>query len=461
MSRNILKEHSGFFHVLLYVFDWMTIVISGIVAHWLYIHSWQLPHSGMIIGVVVLLSALIFPWSDLYRPWRVGSILDESMRIAKAWLLGLILLFTLLFVTKMGSIYSRGWIGLWSGLGLFSLILERGLLRLILRSIRQRGLNHSNVVLAGMPRLMGTLLERISDIPWAGFSILGYFSIEANCEGKNSVSVPFLGDWRETASFVQKNEIDEVWIVMPLMEEEKLKTLLHDLRHEVVGIRFFPDFSEIRLLNHSLSDIAGLPVINLSISPMEGINRYLKGIEDRVLAAIFLLIVSPIMILIAIGVKLSSPGPVFYRQERVGWNGQVFSILKFRTMPVDLESQSVLWGVKGKEPTNFGKFLRKTSLDEFPQFINVLKGEMSIVGPRPERPMFVDKFKDEIPGYMQKHLVKAGITGWAQVNGWRGDTDLTKRIEYDLYYIENWSLTFDFKIILITALKGFFDKKAS
>lgn len=458
MNRHILKEHSGFFHLMFYLFDWATIVISGIGAHWLYIRSWQLPHSGMIIGVVVLLSALTFPKFGLYRPWRVGSILDELVTIAKAWFFVLFLTFTFLFVSKMGSIYSRGWIGLWSGLGFFSLILERVFLRLILRSIRQRGLNQRIVALVGVPTSMQMLLERITDIPWAGFSVLGYFPIEPNLESSHDLPIPILGNWRDTAAAVQRHEIEEVWIVMPLMEE-KLKILLHDLRHEVVGIRFFPDFSEIRMLNHSLSEIAGLPVINLTISPMEGINRYLKEIEDRVLAAIFLMLVSPFMILIAVGIKLSSPGPVFYRQERIGWNGQIFSILKFRTMPVDLESQSVRWGLKGKEPTKFGGFLRKTSLDEFPQFINVLRGEMSIVGPRPERPMFVNKFKDEIPGYMQKHLVKAGITGWAQINGWRGDTDLTKRIEYDLYYIAHWSLWFDLKIILLTALKGFLNNK--
>jgi len=247
---------------------------------------------------------------------------------------------------------------------------------------------------------------------------------------------------------------------MPLRDEENVKWLLHELRHTTVDIRFVPDFFGLRLLNHSVMDVAGLPVVNLSVTPMTGINVLLKAIEDRLIAFVILLLISPVMLFIAIGVKFTSPGPVLYRQERVGWNGKTFMMYKFRSMPVDIENDGVQWGGAGtvKQATPFGAFLRRTSLDELPQFLNVLIGDMSIVGPRPERPMFVDKFKDEIPDYMKKHLVKAGITGWAQVNGWRGDTDLTKRIEYDLYYIENWSLWLDIRIIALTILKGFINK---
>ena len=189
--------------------------------------------------------------------------------------------------------------------------------------------------------------------------------------------------------------------------------------------------------------------------------RMVKWLEDKVLSSLILLLISPIMVLLALGVKLTSPGPVFYRQERVGLNSRPFNMLKFRSMPVDTEKSGVQWGGSAaKATTQFGQFIRKTSLDELPQFLNVLKGDMSIVGPRPERPMFVEKFKEEIPDYMKKHMVKAGITGWAQVHGWRGDTDLKTRIEYDLYYIENWSLWLDLKIIVMTVFKGFVNKNA-
>jgi len=196
---------------------------------------------------------------------------------------------------------------------------------------------------------------------------------------------------------------------------------------------------------------------------MVGVNKLAKWLEDRLLSFCILLLVSPIMMLIAIMIKLDSSGPVLYRQERVSWNGRKFKILKFRTMSVDgyVQTDEPVWGrAMEKRLTRVGRFLRKTSLDELPQFFNVLKGDMSIVGPRPERPVFVEKFKSDIPSYMQKHLVKAGITGWAQINGWRGDTSLVKRIEYDLWYIENWSLWLDLKIIFWTLFKGFINKNA-
>ncbi|OAD21453.1 Undecaprenyl-phosphate glucose phosphotransferase, partial [Candidatus Thiomargarita nelsonii] len=240
------------------------------------------------------------------------------------------------------------------------------------------------------------------------------------------------------------------------IEQSQLETILHKLRLELVTLRFVANLLSFRLINASITNKYALPVITISESPMrQGINRVLKAIEDRLLASLILLLISPLMLVIAIGVKLSSPGPVFFRQERVGWNGEPFMMLKFRSMPVNVEKESgPVWAKKDENrATCFGHFLRKTSLDELPQFWNVLKGDMSIVGPRPERPVFVEQFKHEIPDYMQKHLVKGGITGWAQVNGWRGDTDLRQRIEHDIFYIENWSVRFDLQIIVMTIFK--------
>ena len=462
MRKNILREYSSVFYVLLYLFDWITLVSSAIVSYRIYLKSWTLSSSyDLIIGITLLFSALIFPRFDLYRPWRAGIMDDEMKMILFAWFFVLFFLLGFLFVTKLGATYSRGWMGTWLVVGFFFLLIERLVLRSLLRLLRSRGFNQRNIIIVGLSGLFGDLISKIQRMPWTGFNIVGIFSSGAEKILNNSCNIPLLGNWNEVGSYLQKgNSVDQIWIVMPLKEEEKLKFLLHDLRHNTADIRFFPDFFEVRLLNHSLSEIAGFPVINLSVSPMDGINRYVKAFEDRLLSAIFLTAALPLMLVVAIGIKLSSPGPIFYRQERVGWNGIRFEILKFRTMPENLEKEGVQWGKNGKEPTRIGRFLRKTSIDETPQFINVLKGEMSIVGPRPERPIFVEKFKDEIPGYMQKHLVKAGMTGWAQVHGLRGDTDLAKRIEFDLFYIENWSLFLDLKIILLTFFKGLWNKNA-
>jgi putative colanic acid biosynthesis UDP-glucose lipid carrier transferase len=224
-----------------------------------------------------------------------------------------------------------------------------------------------------------------------------------------------------------------------------------------------PDMSSLRMLNQSVSQIDGIPIINMSVSPMQRGNLLAKWLEDKVLSILILLLISPLMLIISLAVALTSPGPVFYTQERISWNGKRFKMLKFRTLHLDADTQNgaPVWGnARSKKTTPIGAFLRKTSLDELPQFINVLKGDMSIVGPRPERTVFVDQFKHEIDCYMKKHLVKAGITGWAQINGWRGDTCIKTRVDYDLYYIEHWSLWFDPKIILLTLRKGFIHSNA-
>jgi putative colanic acid biosynthesis UDP-glucose lipid carrier transferase len=277
------------------------------------------------------------------------------------------------------------------------------------------------------------------------------------------LTLPRLGGLKDIASVVTREAVDEVWVAFPFRGEERVEQVLHELRHLPVSIRLVIDcfaFKMSKFLN--LNEVAGIPTLDISVSPLHGVNRYIKDIEDRLLAFILVVLASPLMLFIALGVKLSSRGPVFFRQERVGWNNRSFIMLKFRSMPVDVESKTgPIWAKSGeKRATPFGAFLRKTSLDELPQLINVLKGDMSLVGPRPERPDFVEVFKDQVPNYMKKHMVKAGITGWAQVNGWRGDTDLNQRIEHDLYYIQHWSVWFDLEIAMRTLVSGFVNKNA-
>jgi len=243
--------------------------------------------------------------------------------------------------------------------------------------------------------------------------------------------------------------------------EQDILRINRQLNNSAITVRFVPDLFGYELLNQRTGQIAGLSVITLRGSRITGYARLAKSIEDRTLAVLILVLISPLMVLLAAGVKLSSRGPAFYRQRRVGLDGREFDMLKFRSMPVDAEAGGVRWGnAAGKSTTSIGRFMRKTSLDELPQFINVLKGEMSIVGPRPERPVFVQQFRKDIPDYMQKHLVKAGITGLAQVRGLRGDTDLAKRIECDMTYIRNWSVWLDLRIIARTVLAVFLGKNA-
>jgi putative colanic acid biosysnthesis UDP-glucose lipid carrier transferase len=368
----------------------------------------------------------------------------------------------LVFMTKTGTMFSRQWIGTWSILSFAVLAIYRIGLRNVLRQARKRGYNQRHIVIVGAGKLGTEVARRIKLAPWTGLHVAAFFDDNVAREGELIEGVELLGHIDKLNDYVELKRVDQVWLTLPMRAEDRAKEVLEQLVHSTAEIRFVPDIYNFQLLNHSMTEVAGLPVINLTESPMNGVNAVIKAAEDILLASIILLLISPLLLLIAIGVKLSSRGPILYFQERVTWNNERFRIIKFRTMPVDAEAKSgAVWAKEGEDrATKFGAFLRRFSLDELPQFINVLRGEMSIVGPRPERPALIEQFRSQIPGYMQKHLVKAGITGWAQVNDLRGNSDLAKRIEYDLFYIENWSLWFDLRIIALTAIKMVFSKNA-
>jgi putative colanic acid biosynthesis UDP-glucose lipid carrier transferase len=355
---------------------------------------------------------------------------------------------------------SRLWWGMWFLGTLAGGATSRLVVRRIASLVREAGIDVRTAVMVGSGGDARRIIEALRRQRSAGIRVLGWFDVPG--VGGELPDAPRLGDLDRLRGFVEANHVDQVWVALPMSAEREITRILDALAHSTADIKFVPDLLGLQLLNHSVEQVAGLPVINLQETPLQGNARVLKGIEDRVLALLILMMISPLMLIISVAVKLSSPGPVFYRQERMSWNNRTFGMLKYRSMPVDAEKKSgAVWAKAGESrATRVGAFLRKTSLDELPQFINVLRGEMSIVGPRPERPVFVDQFKHEIPAYMKKHMVKAGITGWAQVCGLRGSTDLKARIEHDLFYIENWSLAFDLKIILLTIFKGFVHKNA-
>lgn len=463
VRKGILREHSSFLLFVFRLLDIFAIVGTALLAHWWILHSFVVVDGYRMALVFGVISGLFFfNQFQLYRPWRGISILVELRVVSTAWAAVLVALAAVLGFAGVMDPPATRWIMTWMAWGWAVLVLQRVAMRLVLRWLRAEGYNQRSVVIVGLSERGLDIAQRIGASTWTGLRLLGYFDARGTPRTAHVPPLPHLGDLHGLAEYVQKNRVDQVWLAYPLRAEERVKQTLHELRHCAVDIRFALDIFAFDLCNHSISEVAGIPILNLSASPMGGTNRLIKAIEDRLLAALILLILSPLMLAIAIGVKRSSPGPVFYRQERVSWNGRSFMMLKFRSMPQNAEQESgPVWNSRDQQrATSFGAFLRRTSLDELPQFINVLLGDMSIVGPRPERPVFVDRFKDEVPDYMKKHLVKAGITGWAQVNGWRGDTDLRKRIEHDLYYIENWSLWFDLRIMAMTAVKGLVHKNA-
>lgn len=451
MPRSVLKPHASLFAAGLRICDPLLSVAVGFIAYRGYLGSFEPPEQYLLfLAVGALGIAAVFPMFRLYEPQRGAGLAEEIRHLVIAWLLIAALVGGAMFATKTGIGFSRVWVLAWLLGGFLATTLLRFSVRVGLRTLRRRGLNQRHVAIVGAGSLGHRVAERLAMAPWAGLRVHAFYDDAPAADPAPRVPVyPIEG---RLAQDVATGSIDQVWIALPLRADARIREVLTMTRDHPVEVRFVPDIYGFHLLNHSVTEVAGLPVISLTETPMAGMNRIVKAVEDYTLATLFLVFASPVMALIAIGVKLSSPGPVFYRQQRVTWNGQNFEMLKFRTMPIDAEARSgPVWSTQGeRRATPFGAFLRRTSLDELPQFINVLAGEMSLVGPRPERPEFVEQFRQRIPGYMQKHLVKAGISGWAQVNDLRGDSDLEQRIEYDLYYIDHWSLWFDLRILVLT-----------
>jgi putative colanic acid biosynthesis UDP-glucose lipid carrier transferase len=463
--NGLFKQYGHTVILLLRLIDITMLIGAAWVANYFWLRQFAIDQDyRIVIALGILATIIFFEIGQVYRPWRNDAMRGEIARIVRAWVFAIVSVISIVALIRLhfwfGSSYR--WILTWWVLGLVFVLTARSLLSQALKLLRARGWSQGRIVLVGLNQMAVAVSRQLNASSWAGLHVIGY--VDDRSENRYSLgdfSLPRLGALKDLSSIVTKEAIDEVWIAFP--GESLAERAQYQLRHLPVSIRLVIDcfaFKQSKFL--SLNTVAGIPTLDFSVSPLHGVNRYIKEIMDRLIALILLMLISPLLLLIAIGVKLSSKGPVFYRQERVGWNNRSFTMLKFRSMPVDAEAKSgAVWSKPGeKRATRFGGILRKTSLDELPQLINVLKGDMSLVGPRPERPDFVEVFKDQVPNYMKKHMVKAGITGWAQVNGWRGDTDLNRRIEHDLYYIQHWSLWFDLEIALRTVLTGFINKNA-
>ncbi len=463
MNRSILKANAPLLELAVRAADPLLAIAAGVLAYRYIFGGWSLPESYwlFLLGAAMACMAA-FPLIRVYEPRRGMALVVEIRLLAFAWVLVAASVFAFFFATKSGADFSRVWIAVWLGSAFALNLAVRIALRLVLRALRARGRNQRHIVIAGAGTLGQDVAARLVAASWTGIRVWGYFDDAPEHRGAMHRGLPVLGTLADLPAQVERTGIDQVWIALPLKAEETVKELLSALQRTSAQICFVPDIYGFHLLHHSVTEVAGMPVINLTDTPLTGVSSVLKTVEDFVIGACALLIATPLMLAIAVGIKLDSKGPVLYRQERLTWNGSRFLMLKFRSMPVDAEAATgPVWSGSGeRRATRFGAWLRRWSLDELPQLFNVLRGEMSLVGPRPERPEFVERFRAEIPGYMQKHLVKGGITGWAQVNDLRGNTDLRKRIEFDLYYIENWSIWFDLRILALTALRVFTSRHA-
>lgn len=469
-QNDFLSKNESILILAARALDAATMVLSGIVAYFLYADSTNF--SSYYETAVLLAAALtfiVFPAFDHYRSWRGRSWAEQLRATVGSVGVVMALLVVASAILKTTAWYSRIWFGTWALLAIAMLFLVKRLMVIGLRELRGRGWNKKNIVIFGAGELGQMVAERLRDAEWAGFHIVSFLddAAHANATASSTVPTPVKNPTTlDLEKFIKEHDVQELWFALPLKAEERVREVLFALRHSTIQIRFVPNiFSFKLLLGHSISDVAGIPVVDINSSPISGMNRVIKEIEDRVLAAIILTLISPIMALIALAIRLESRGPIVYKQERHGWDGKVIKVYKFRSMRVTEASSEFKQATKNDaRVTKVGAFIRRTSLDELPQFFNVLQGRMSIVGPRPHPISLNDHYKDKVEFYFQRHKVKPGITGWAQVNGYRGETDtlekMERRIQYDLQYIQNWSLWLDLKIIFLTIFKGFVSDKA-
>jgi len=459
-SKGIIRPHQSRLDFLFRISDIVLIILSL----WAAMSLRGIP-VDMSYGMAGLLGTLCFVFfagvGNLYRSWRGTPLPQEIWRVLALWTGALSVMMIAAFATKTSHYYSRIVISTWFLLSPVLLSLWRIVIRCFFRALRRKGRNSRTVAIAGGGDLGKKVAQTIIDTPWLGFRIVGFFD-DMKSKGKPVLAGDALdvkGDLDELVDWTVSGKIDEVYIALPMRAEARIREIVNKMADSSASVYIVPDLFVLNILNARLVNMGGIPIISVFESPFYGVAGWVKKLEDIVLGSLILLLTVVPMVLIAIGVKLTSPGPVIFKQRRYGLDGKDIVVWKFRTMTVCEDGSEIKQAKKSDHRiTRFGAFLRGTSLDELPQFINVLQGRMSIVGPRPHAVAHNIYYRKLISGYMLRHKVKPGITGLAQINGWRGETDtvekMEKRIESDLEYLRRWSLFLDLKIIVLTVVKG-------
>lgn len=471
----MIKDNQQHFNRLQVVMDAVVVIVSYAFAWWLKFSSGFVDKEIGVLSfefymraliLIVPLYILLYYAFNLYTPKRVQGRRLEFSNIVLANTVGLLILmagfFLALSYSEQLKNFSRSMFIYFFMINIILEEIERLMIRAFLRSIRKNGYNQKHILLVGYSKAAEQYIDRIKQNPQWGYNIRGILD-DNIARGTMYKGVKVIGSVGNLSYILPENKLDEIAITLGLEEYYKLEKIVAECEKSGVHTKFIPDYGNIIPTRPYTEDLLGLPVINIRYVPLSNtFNALIKRLTDIMGAIICIIIFSPIMLTSAVLVKMTSKGPLIFKQERVGLHNKPFQMYKFRTMYVQTEEEERKGWTQKNDPrvTSVGRFLRKTSLDEFPQLFNVLKGDMSLVGPRPERPQYVEKFREEIPRYMIKHQVRPGMTGWAQVNGYRGDTSIRKRIEHDLYYIENWTLGLDVKILFLTVFKGFINKNA-
>ncbi|MEM1178299.1 MAG: undecaprenyl-phosphate glucose phosphotransferase [Acidobacteriota bacterium] len=416
-----------------------------------------------LLPMVLILWPIVFYFHGLYQSRRSRSRVDEALTLLLAVVFATFLISALqawyrptVADTGRPFTYSRAFIGIFVVCDLALVLLSRVTIRAHLQRRRLAGHNLSRILIVGAGNLGKEIAARLQAHIELGFEVVGFLDDDPGKASRSFHNVPVLGALKEVERVLDAHAVDQVYVALPLEAHRKIVRVMQRVGKHCVEVKLVPDILQYATLNARVEDLDGMPVINLSQVPLQGWSSLAKRAIDVVLASLGLIALMPFFPIVALLIWWEDRGPIFYRQERMGLDGKSFMILKLRSMRVDAESTTgPVWAIRGDDRrTRLGSFMRQWSIDELPQLWNVLRGEMSMIGPRPERPTFVHEFKHKIPDYMLRHRVKAGITGWAQVHGWRGNTSIKKRIQYDLYYIQNWSLLLDFRILWMTIRSG-------
>ncbi|WP_025599479.1 undecaprenyl-phosphate glucose phosphotransferase [Burkholderia sp. WSM2230] len=421
----------------------------------------------------VLLVVVFFPALGIYQSWRGKPLYDLLCRVAGGWAMVEVTGVLISFSLHRADSLSRLWLVYWALAAIVLLVVNKVIVYSILRGLRREGFNQRAVAIVGGAPYGRFLIQQMRSRPDAGFSPVVVFDEDRTInpyedpDAADAIEgVPVERDYQRMIQLVRQRAIRELWLALPISKEKEIHRIVMDLRNDFVNIRFIPDVRSLTLFNQPMVELLGVPAINLAASPITDLRVLPKRIFDRLFALAALTALAPVMLVIAVLVKLSSPGPVFFRQKRKGIDGHEFEIYKFRSMRVHKEEAGKITQATRRDPriTAVGAFLRRTSLDELPQFINVLRGEMSVVGPRPHALEHDDIYKDLVKGYMHRYRIKPGITGWAQINGYRGETDriekMMGRVKLDLYYMQHWTFWLDIKIVVLTLWKGFVGSNA-
>ena len=468
----MIRDNQKYFNRLLVLLDALVIAATYWLSWFFWINFYvrgNNPETG-VLPIETYLAAFIaivpgylilYNAFDMYSSKRTSRTAYEIFNIIKANTVGLLAIMVVLFAINIPD-FSRGMVGIFYGLNIVAESFMRKGVRHTLRFVRRKGYNLKHMLLVGYSRAAEEYINKITSNQEWGYEVYGILDDRVPV-GAVYKGVKVIGGIEMLSDVLAEGSFDEIGITLSLSDYDLLESIVNICEKSGVHTKFIPDYNSVIPSRPYLEDLDGLAVVNIRRVPLTHLlNRAVKRSMDIFGASVAIVLFSPIMLIAALGVKLTSKGPLIFKQERVGLHNNPFQMYKFRSMEMQPEEDEKKSWTKMNDPrvTRIGKILRKTSIDELPQLFNVLKGDMSLIGPRPERPLFVEKFKEEIPRYMIKHQVRPGITGWAQVNGYRGDTSIRKRIEYDLYYIENWSITFDFKILFLTFFKGFVNKNA-